>query len=245
LSLFLSADPEPAVVSVRREHGRLRTRLRTGLLRPQQLHGPDDRCRIGLLATNALLLGGDVVELDVEVGAGVTLELSDIAGTVAYAGRGLAASWRVRVQVAEGGRLRWAGAPFVVADGAEVTRSLVLELAEGAQALVRETVVLGRAGQVGGALRNRTDVRRAGRPVLAEDSRLDPAGHRRLPGMLGGLRVVDSLLALGVTPTPASGPGLATFRLAEPACFLLRYLGHDPARSPLHQLWSALRLPPG
>ena len=36
----------------------------------QQLHGPADRCRIGLLATTALLLGGDAVELEVEVGPG-------------------------------------------------------------------------------------------------------------------------------------------------------------------------------
>jgi urease accessory protein len=244
LSLIIVADHEPAAISVHREHGRLRTRLRSGLLRPQQLHGPDDRCRIGLLATNALLLGGDAVELDVEVGAGATLELSDIAGTVAYDGRGVPASWTVRVRVDEGGRLRWAGEPFVVADGAEVTRSLLLELADGAQALVRETVVLGRSGQVGGVLRNRTDIHRAGRPVLAEDTRLDPAGHRRLPGMLGELRVVDTLLALGFTPSPASSPGLTTFRLAEPTCSMLRHLGRDPARSPLHQLWRGMRLAP-
>jgi len=241
LLLAKATDHAPAVVSVHRQNGRFRTRLRTGLLRPQQLHGPDDRCRVGLLATNALLLGGDAVELDVDVGAGVSLELCDIAGTVAYHGRGLPASWSVRARVAEGGSLRWAGEPLVVADGADVTRSLVLELAEGSRALVRETLVLGRAGQVGGRLRNRAEVRRAGRPVLVEDADLDPVGHRRLPGMLGSLRVVDSLLALGVVPPASHAEGLATFRLVDPACFLLRYLGDDLAGSPLHQLWAGLQ----
>jgi len=241
LSLANATDRAPAVVSVRRQDGRFHTQLRTGLLRPQQLHGPDDRCRVGLLATNALLLGGDAVELDVDVGAGVSLELYDVAGTVAYHGRGLPASWSVRVRVAEGGSLRWAGEPLVVADGADVTRSLLLELAEGSRALVRETLVLGRAGQVGGRLRNRTEVRRAGRPVLAEDAELDPVGHRTLPGMLGTLRVVDSVLALGLGPPTSHGDRVTMFRLADPGCFLLRYLGDDLAGSPLHQRWAGLQ----
>jgi urease accessory protein len=246
LTLPLVADPAPTLVAITREHGRFRTRLRTGLLRPQLLHGPDDRCRIGLLATTALLLGGDDVQLEVEVGAGVTLELSDIAGTVAYDGRGRPASWSVRVTLADGAALRWSGEPFVVADGADVTRTVVLELAEGARALVRETVVLGRAGQVGGMLRNRTAVRRAGLPVLVEDTVLDPASHRRLPGMLGELRVLDTVLALGMAPagaTAAVADDLTTFRLADPTCSLLRHLGCDLAGSPLHALWRRAQRP--
>ena len=243
LSLAEAEAAAPALVAVTREHGRFRTRLRTGLLRPQPLHGPDDRCRIGLLATTALLLGGDAVHVEVDVGAGVALDLVDIAGTVAYDGRGRSASWSVRVRVAEGGSLRWAGEPFVVADGADVSRSLVLELAPDAQALVRETVVLGRSGQLGGVLRNRTDVQRADLPVLVEDTVLDPAGHRRLPGMLGDLRVVDTLLALGVEPPPGTATGPTAFRLVDPACSLLRHLGPDLAGSPLHALWRQAQRP--
>ncbi len=237
---LLEAGTDPAtttLVAVTREHGRLRTRLRTGLLRPQLLHGPPDRCRVGLLATTALLLGGDAVRLEVDVGPGATLELSDIAGTVAYDGRGRPASWSVHVTIAEGGRLRWAGEPFVVADGADATRDLSLELAGDARALVRETVVLGRAGQVGGRLRNRTAVRVDGRPVLVEDTVLDPATHRRLPGMLGGCRVVDSLLALGLEPPSTGGEGSTLYRLAGAAGTLRRHLGTELAASPLHAVW--------
>ena len=42
----------------------------------------------GWSATTALLLGGDAVELVVEVGPGAVLDLFDVAGTVAYHGRG-------------------------------------------------------------------------------------------------------------------------------------------------------------
>jgi urease accessory protein len=237
-------DLGPTLVTVRRERGRLRTHLRSGLLRPQQLHGRADSCRIGLLATHALLLGGDAVELEVEVGPGAALELSDVAGTVAHHGRGRPSSWSVRVRVAERGSLRWSGEPFVVADGADVSRRLVMDLAEGSRAVVRETVVLGRAGQVGGLLRNQTVVHRADLPVLVEDTEFDPAGHRQLPGMLGEFRVVDSLLALGVPPPVVRAEGVTVFGLADRHSSLLRHLGLDLAGSPLHRVWRSTHLPP-
>lgn len=240
MTALLTAGPgrETTRIAVHRHDGRFRTRLQTGLLRPQLLHGAPDRCRIGLLATTALLLGGDRVELDVQVGPGATLELVDVAGTVAYDGRGRPASWSVRVAVAEGGRLRWSGEPFVVADGADVSRDLRLDLAEGTTVLLRETAVLGRAGQLGGVLRTRTRVHQEGRPVLVEDTELDPGGHRRSPGMLGGLRVLDTLLALGSEAPGAGVDGLTVFRLAGRRAHLARHLGPDLAASPLHQVWA-------
>ncbi len=98
---------------------RHRATLRAGLLRPLLISGGPDRCTIGLVATGALLLGGDHVEISVEVSPGATLHLRDIDGTVAY-GRGALARWDVEVLVGEGGALRWGGEPFVVADGAQV-----------------------------------------------------------------------------------------------------------------------------
>lgn len=188
---------------------------------------------MALVATTALLLAGDAVEIEVEVGPGARLELSEVAGTVAYHGRGVPASWRTRIRLAAGAALVVRGEPFVVADGAEVTRSLELELAPGSSALVRETLVLGRAGEVGGRLRNRTTVHRAGREVVVEDTDLDPDLRRR-PGLLGDHRVVDSLLAVGVDPGPL--PGTATrLTLAEPDSSLTRFLARSLAESPLTQ----------
>lgn len=240
------ATAEPARVSVSLDGQRHRTKLRSGLLRPQQVHGPADRCRIGLLATTALLLGGDVVELEVDVGSGATLELFDVAGTVAYDGRGQAARWDVRVRVAAGGRLRWSGAPFVVGDGADVTRTLAVDLAEDAHALVRETLVLGRVGQTGGRVRSRTEIARVGHPVLVEDLDLDPTQHRRLPGMLGPWRVLDTVLTLGlpppVGPAAALDHRLVRYVLPEPGSTLHRYLGSDLDRSPVHPMWATATL---
>lgn len=191
-----------------------------------------DRCRIGLLATTALLLGGDVVELDVRVGPRARLDLFDVAGTVAYHGRGEPSAWHVRLALAEGAALTYAGEPFVVGDGADVTRTLRLDLAPDASAVVRDTVVLGRSGQRGGRLRSLTRVRRDGRPVLVEDQRLDPDQLRSAPGLLGPNRVLDTVVWLGAAqpwPTEAT-----TYALVDGAGTLARWLGTSLADSPLH-----------
>lgn len=221
-------------IEVERAAGRHAARLTHGLLRPQVVASGADRCRIGLLATTALLLGGDVVDLEVWVGAGARLDLFDVAGTVAYHGRGEPSAWRVRAELADGAGLTYAGEPFVVADGADVSRTLDLDLGQGAGAVLRDTLVLGRSGQVGGRVRTATTVRRAGSPVLLEDQRLDPDHLRDAPGMLGPCRVLDTVTWLGATPPPV--PGVTTYALEGGAGTVARWLGTSLARSPLHRV---------
>jgi urease accessory protein len=218
-------------VEVGRSNGRYRLQTTSGLLRAQRLAGPPEICRVALVATTALLLGGDDVQLDVRVGRGAQLELSDIAGTVAYNGRGRAASWTVRVVVEEGATLAYSCEPFVVADGAEVTRSLRLDVAQEASASTRETLVLGRAGESGGLVRDRLLVRRGDVDVLVEEQQLNPATRAR-PGLLGTNRIIDTVLTVGIDPGPAPA-GAIRMALVDPGCTLTRYLGQSLADSPL------------
>lgn len=222
-------------------------RTTAGLLRAQRLHGSTDRARVALLGQTALLLGGDQVGVEVEVGPGAVLELTDIAATVAYHGRGRSAHWQTTVRLGLGARLSYAGAPLVVSDGADVTRSLTVDLAEGASAWLRETVVLGRAGEVGGRLDTSALLRRSGEEFCRERLILDPRTRGR-PGILAGVRVLDSLLVLGtpreVAPTPAeprsgcrtsfSGRSdVATYALLDEGSTITRFLGSSLADSPL------------
>lgn len=218
-------------IAVELRDGRACLRHVPGLLRAQQVHGPPGVCRVALVATTALLLGGDAVTVEVEVGPGARLELSEVAGTVAYHGRGAPASWRMEIWLAAGAELVVRGEPLVMADGAEVTRAIDLHLAAGASALVRDTVVFGRQGEMGGRLSSHTAVRREGRDVLVEDTDLAP-GLRRLPGLLGGYRVIDSLLAVGAEPGPVP-PTATRLTLNEPGSSLTRFLGRSLADSPL------------
>ncbi|HEV2930867.1 MAG TPA: urease accessory protein UreD [Propionibacteriaceae bacterium] len=225
-------------IGVARHEGRHRVDLVGGLLRPQVVLDRPDRLRIGLVATTALLLGGDEVELEVRLGPEARLELFDVAGTVAYHGRGRAAAWRTTITLAERARLRYDGAPFVVSEGADVERTLDLDLDSTSGAWLRETVVLGRSGEIGGRLRSRMAITVGGRPALLEDQILDPSGIRRSPGMLGTHRVIDTLLAVGTEAAGPDGsspaPGAAVrFSLVGDVGSITRYLGADVAASPL------------
>lgn len=217
-----------------------RVGLRHGQLRAQRLGDRGGWVRIGLLATTALLLGGDVVEIEVSVGEGGRLDLSDIAGTVAYDGRGRRAAWHVRIELAEGAQLRYRGEPFVVSDGADVHRALSADLADTARMQLRETLVLGRSGETGGRLRSETRLRIDAADVWLEDQLLDPDRDRRHPGLLGDRRVLDSMVIIG-TGSVTVPPGAVGYALVGARGNVVRYLGTELASSPLPELWSADR----
>ncbi len=228
------------VVEIDARPARAGLRLATSQLAPKVLSVGPSNARIGLVAVTALLLGGDAVEIEVRVGAGATLDIVEMAGTVAYNARGEGSSWSVRAEVAEGGSLRWHGEPFVVSAGANVLRRSSIRLAEGARAMLRETVVLGRSGEIGGSLTTRTRVELAGRPLLAEDLDLaDPVSRGRV-GVLGvpqgpPHRVLDSVLLLGGRAPAEALTGLR-FDLDGPGT-LARWTGAELAASPIPGIW--------
>lgn len=170
-------------------------------LRPMQIDSGPGRVAVCLVPDGALLLAGDAVALDVQVGDGARLDLVEPAGTVAYNMRGGSASWEIRIDVADGGVLTWAGEPFVVADGARVRRTTTVRIGTDARLAVRETVVLGRHGERHGALDQRwTAIGADGGELLVEELCVDGTEHR--PGVLGGHRVLGSVVALGVDVCP-------------------------------------------
>lgn len=220
------AEPaDPTVVAVERDAtGRPLVReLSPGaFLAPRPLAPAADRVRIALVGTRAGLLAGDRLRLRVSVGPGARLELVEPSGLVAYHHRGGSSSWRARVDVAEGGELRWDGKPFVVCDGARVSRSMEVTLAAGARMLWRDTLVLGRSGERGGSVRATTRVTYDGEDLLVEDLDLTEPEIRELPGILGPHRVIASVTSLGTGPagpphpyrTELAGPG-AQVRLLD------------------------------
>lgn len=201
-----------------------------------------------LVPEGALLLSGDAIGLDLEVEAGVTVEVIEPGGTVAFDMRGGSASWDVRIRVAAGGALTWAGEPFVVSQGARVTRRMQVTYAEGARLGLRETLVLGRTGEPPGVLWQRCDVRRFARPVLIEALDLD---RDTSPELLGRSRVVSTVLALGLEPGPehvlkstmAAQADLSQHRfdLAEPGATLWRRLAVAAHEATLEAAWHQVR----
>ncbi|MCC2313810.1 urease accessory protein UreD [Cellulomonas xiejunii] len=211
--------------------GRARLDVAGGALSCRRLPDEDGTVRVALVATQALLLAGDHVRIELDVAPGLVLEVVEITGTVAYDMQGGRASWDVDVQVGAGALLVWDALPFVVATGADVTRSARVELAEGAVAVLRETFVLGRTGEAGGLLTTSTHARLAGRPLLVETLTVSPES-RRDPALLGGARCLDTVTVLGARYEDDAPAGADVLQLDRPGT-LVRTFGTDAHRGDL------------
>lgn len=212
----------------------VRVRSGGGAFRAVTLTRSSHHARVALVPDRALLLAGDRVRVEVTVGPGVSIELVETTGTVAYDMRGSRAAWDVDVQVADGGTCRWEGLPFVVAGGAVVERTLTVALQGDATFTQRETLVLGRHREPPGRLRNLTRITRDGSPILVEE--LD--GRSLSPH-----RVMDGVLCIGTPPTitPVSPPAAVRMELADgSSCW--RSLSQEAHRTAavLDPVWAAV-----
>ena len=121
-------------------------------------------------------LGGDQLELRIEVRAGARLRLRTVAAAVALPGRsGPESRLTVTATVGPGARLEYLPEPMVVSNGARHRTDVRVDLAEDASLVLRDEILLGRHGERGGACRTRLAVDRdtssGRRPLLRHGSR--------------------------------------------------------------------------
>ena len=168
---------------------------------------PTGDARVHLVHGAGGPLGGDALRLEVQVGAAATLAVRSAGATIVQPGRsGQAARWDTGVVVGTGAALDWGPEPTVVTDGATFHTSLRVDLCVGARAVVREVVVLGRHGGVGGRYQGRLDVTVDGVPLLAHTTLLDGADAALGgPGGIAGARAVGTLLLAGRGCVPGTG----------------------------------------
>lgn len=192
--------------------------------------------RVALVPDGALLLADDWIRIDVEVGAGTSLELVEPGGTVAYDMEGRSARWEVVATVAPGGSLVWHGEPFVVSAGARVRRTTRVVVADGAQVALREVVVLGRHGEQAGALdQSTTCTDEHGGPLLVERLDVDAA---RVGALLGGHHVLATVAAFGMV---ALAPAPLTERYdLECGGHVYRACAGSAHQAVDHELWDQL-----
>lgn len=192
------------------------------------------------------LAGGDCVSIDLHCGRDAELTLSSATAERIYRSDGAATLLTNRLRVAEGGRLCWLPQETILFEGSALRRSVTVELAATAQAIIGEMMVFGRiaAGEIltESALHDRWRIRRAGKLVLAEDLRFGAGrpGDLRLPIALGRATAMATLVlalpepeglldALRNLPEPAGleqgstlVDGLVILRLASEDAAILR-----------------------
>ncbi|MFH9266763.1 urease accessory protein UreD [Streptomyces sp. NPDC017546] len=221
----------PTRLGVVRTGNRSRVHRTTGHLTARIMEQDTHGARVGLLATQALLLAGDDVRIEVDVAPGAWLDIVETTGTVAYEGEA-PSSWAIDATVGDEGLLTWAGKPFVVSDGIATHRDTRIRLHGTGRILMQEKIVLGRAGQTGGDLTTSLNATDDTGPVQVEHLDLTRQ-TRSMPGMLGNLRSMDTVTALGWSPEPVgkpepeagtTGPGETYFRL-DRAGAALRWIG--------------------
>jgi urease accessory protein len=207
------------------------------IVRPVLLGSDDAGARVSLVPEGALLLAGDAVSLHITVGAGARLELTEPAGTVAYAMHGGSASWNVVINLAPAASLVWAGEPFVVSAGADVVRTTSIRMDWDARVAWREMLVLGRHHEAPGHLRQiLTATGQNGTPILSESLDVGPEAS---PLLLGSARVVGSVVTLGLrTPRVVDAPNV-TYLDLDGLGTVSRALVHEMHHLPLDGAWMA------
>lgn len=171
---------------------------------PAARHDEDpDTALVHVVGSAAAPLGGDVLELAVEVGPGAALTLRAIGATLVLPGQRPGPSHTsVTFDVAEGGRLEYLTEPTIVAAGARHHASLRADLAPDARLRLREVVVLGRSGEQPGRFRGDTLVRRDGTTLLCQHLDLGDPDLDVSPAHLSGHHVIATDLLVG-EPDPA------------------------------------------
>jgi urease accessory protein len=188
-------------------------------------------------------IGGDTLDLRIEVRAGAFLRLRTSAASVALPGLdGAESMLTVTISVGPGARLEYLPEPVVIAAGARHATLVTATLAAGASLLLRDELILGRHGEPGGTGCTGLRVDYAERSLLRQDLAVcsgDPvsagpailAGHRAVgnllragPRSVRGAHPVDGAAGPGVAVMPLAGPGVLVTALADDAVTLRRRL---------------------
>jgi urease accessory protein len=171
-----------------------------GSLRLRQPRGTD--CEATLVNTGGGIVGGDRLTVALSVGAGASMTVSSVAAEKIYYSAGATAYLETRLNLAAEARLDWLPQETILFDGARVDRRFTIDLAPSAHLLAAETLIFGRLARgetsIHGWFRDGWRIRRDGRLLFADESRLDGAIGTILdrPAVAGGARAVALILVV-------------------------------------------------
>lgn len=212
-------------------------------------------CHSYLIHPPGGVVGGDLLELDVTVGAQAHALITTPAAGKFYRSGGETATQLQHFKVADGALLEWLPQETILFAGAEVEAVTRVDLTAEAQFVGWEILCLGRPASAEvfdyGSLRQRLEIWREGRPLLLERSRWHGGGEaQRAAWGLSGKPVFATMVVTGdfsaeiesLREMLADAGG--RFALTQlPQLLILRYLGDEApeARHGFTRVWQQLR----
>src|ERR1700722_1550407 len=137
-------------------------------------------CEAAMVNTGGGVAGGDSYSVSLALSEGAEVEATTPSAERIYRSDVPAAAITTRLTLAPRARLFWLPQETLMFEGARLERRLELETSSEAEFVIAETLVFGRLAmgesQIDATLRDSWRVRRDGRLVFADETRLDHAG---------------------------------------------------------------------
>ena len=157
-------------------------------------------CEVAIVNTGGGVAGGDSYRVSLSLGEGAEVEATTPSAERIYRSDGDAAAVATRLSLAPCARLFWLPQETLMFEGAALERRLEVEMSAEASLVIAEMLVFGRLamgeGRIDASLRDSWRLRRDGRLVFADETRLKHAGEaleRRAVG--AGARAVATIVA--------------------------------------------------
>ena len=157
-------------------------------------------CEAAIVNTGGGVAGGDSYSVKLMLGEGAEVEATTPSAERIYRSDGAAAAIATRLTLAPGAHLFWLPQETLMFEGARLERRLEVDTSGEASFIVAETLVFGRLAmgesRIDATLRDSWRVRRDGRLVFADETRLEHAGatlERKAVG--AGARALSTIVA--------------------------------------------------
>ena len=157
-------------------------------------------CEVAIVNTGGGVAGGDSYSVSLTLGEGAVVEATTPSAERIYRSDGPAASIATRLVLKPGTGLFWLPQETLMFEGARLERRLELDISGEAQFIVAETLVFGRLAmgesRIDATLRDSWRVRRDGRLVFADETRLEHAGATlERKAVAAGARALSTIVA--------------------------------------------------
>ncbi len=157
-------------------------------------------CEVAIVNTGGGVAGGDSYRVSLTLSEGAEVEATTPSAERVYRSDGPAARIATRLILAPRARLFWLPQETLMFDGARLERRLEVETSGEAALIAAETLVFGRLAmgenQIDASLRDSWRIRRNGRLVFADETRIEHAGatlERKAVG--AGARALSTIVA--------------------------------------------------